>query len=71
MIKKLITKCSTLYLRSWRLRSRRASGFACAVVLTKTSEGLAGPRILIGVAAPTNLAGSIIVKIIHAVKARM
>jgi len=45
VIKNLITKCSTLYLRSWRLLSRRACGFAC-VVITRTSEGLAGPRVL-------------------------
>ena len=32
--------------------------FACIVVLAGTSEGLAGPRVLVGVAAPSDLAGS-------------
>jgi len=69
VIKKLITKCSTLYLRSWRLRPR-ACGFACVIVLARTSEGLAELTVLIGVAAPNDLAGSILVKILYAVMAR-
>ena len=44
------------------VRPRQASVLMC-VVLAGTSEGLVGPRVLegarIGVAAPTNLAGSL------------
>ena len=50
------------------MRPRRSCGFAC-VVLAGTSEGLASPRVLgeliVGVVAPSNLAGSIIVDILH------
>ena len=46
----------------------QASVLACDV-LARISEGLAGPRVLkelvVGVAVPSDLAGSIIVKILH------
>ena len=51
--------------------SRQASELAC-VVLAGTSEGLASPEFLrelvVGVAAPSDLAGSILVKILHSVE---
>jgi len=43
---KLINKCSTLYLRGWRLWPRRSCGFAYVTVLAGTSERLAGLRVL-------------------------
>ena len=50
-----------------------ACGFAC-VVLAGTSEGLAGPRVLreliVGVAAPSDLMGSILVEILHCGESR-
>ena len=49
----------------------QASELAC-VFLTGTSEELAGPKVLegavVGVAAPSDLAGSILVKILHSIK---
>ena len=51
------------------MRPRRACGFVCIVVLTGTSEGLVCLREflreLIGVAISSDLAGSILVKILH------
>ena len=50
------------------VRPRQASELAC-VVLARTSERLAGPRVLkelvVGVTVLSNLAGLIIVKIFH------
>ena len=47
------------------MQPQQTSVLVC-VVLTGTSEGLAGPRVLegalVGVAAPSDLAGSIVVK---------
>ena len=55
--------------RSWRLRPRRACGFALCVVLVGTSERLTGPRFLrelvVGVVAPSDLAGLSLVEILH------
>ena len=53
------------------VRLRQASVLTC-VVLAGTSEGLADPRVLEGArcrfAAPSDLAGSIIVKILHSIE---
>ena len=55
------------------MRPRQASVLAC-VVLVGTSERLAGPRVLEGlvvrVAALSDLAGLILVKILHSVEGR-
>ena len=48
VIKKLITKYSILYFRSWKLRPRWACGFPYVVVLAGTSEELAGSRVIEG-----------------------
>ena len=54
------------------MRPRRACGFAC-VVLAGTIKGLAGQEFLrelvVGVAAPSDLAVSILMEILHSVEA--
>ena len=51
------------------MRPRRACGFVCIVILAGTGEGLASPREflreLVGVATPSDLAGSCIEKILY------
>ena len=55
------------------VRPRQASVLAC-VVLARTSEGLVGQEFLrelvVGVMASSDLAGSILVKILHSVEGR-
>ena len=56
------------------MRPQQACGFAF-VVLVGTNEGLVGPRVLreldVGVAVPSDLVGSIIMKILQVAKAGM
>ena len=69
----LAGSCCEEFLRELivEVRPRQASELAC-VVLAGTSEGLAVQEFLrelvVGVAAPSDLAGSIILKIFHSVE---
>ena len=53
------------------MRPRQASVLAC-IVLVGTSEGLVSPRVLegahVGIAAPSDLARSILAEILHSVE---